>query len=787
MLVNKQHRDALPSIPGLPAIDIPAKQPPSISWYRIFKETVSSFLQSTNNRDWNYSTRSLHNAIVEHHSTLPSTKASQFFLALYLHKNATVREKTCRQINRPMPAFETNISNDAEYHREYDSQFIKLSVAKINQDTIDKSPIEFPSQEYFYPIREGLLEALSYCSKVFEPKNFSELEQIVEVTKKQDCTKVRLIIILLNNLINTTLPKCQQIREFAELKRYLKALLSLKLADSQIWNEKTNLSNICPLFIHQHGGCSAINILQPLTQSRILNIITRFGYTPTIFQFVQMLQNLNINPFLTPLENDYRPKLPRIAEINYGKLNSFFAIPIIQWFKTLADTFTSDLKDNRTPIIQSILASANYKMLSSLKTPLKSILHNPEHPEYKIANSSLNRIEAILHLSKQYRNNDAKYCLLHELLAEEILLLLNLTHPYLKEGPNSFSHIVTQNFYLWRKRVKELPSLQITPKAYPFASGMACVDAILKAHFQLTPQPKIALSSLFYYEIKDLIKSLPHYFYDVIDPNNHTASLRNFDKLGFAPNLLLFDIRTVPGLDPFENGQKTLLSIIDSLLDQNYPYRPLTAAIDVTNDKLLSKEIHRIICHYEKAIQEKRLNIILYRSSHKFDQLGVDKFNGGYIEVYTADNTLIATFEKIQGKLDGLDYQALCHFHRNAPLEIHEYLKLHYKNAEKIYNGIAATYEKGKQAKLVPRKDTKAYCLEIKIDLMASFSHEVRILARERGIALYERDSFGFNETVMCCISDTNLRIAPGTHNSVDIEQITSYLLQTFEKVESEP
>lgn len=295
----------------------------------------------------------------------------------------------------------------------------------------------------------------------------------------------------------------------------------------------------------------------------------------------------------------------------------------------------------------TLLCSANAKLFEGLKdSSINTLLADPN--KGPVINSSLNRVEHLMKLSLENTDNYPVYALYHELLAEELLLLLNITKPYSQED---FQKIYLEN----RERTLEMlytydetqrpPQPREPPIVVPFSSGSSCANAVLRGFHQIKPDAVISCFSDNYFETTATLLELKgNSILEEEKPSHVSIDSKqwwdNLNSIGYtreAPDVVYLDFRSNVSVDATEYQSKPLDLLTDILLKRRPEDKPLTLALDVTLDKLHSKEIDQFISEHRDEIDQGKLNIILYRSGQKFDQLGVDKFNAGYMEVHSSD------------------------------------------------------------------------------------------------------------------------------------------------------
>lgn len=340
---------------------------------------------------------------------------------------------------------------------------------------------------------------------------------------------------------------------------------------------------------------------------------------------------------------------------------------------------------------RELVIDANMRLLQGIRElNLDQFLREPNDERCQAIQMSLDRIIALLKKSTKNYENEIIFNLCHDLLSEEYLLLLNIARPQL-----DFQKIYLENL----KNMEGREEITVQPLVLAFPSGIACADATLRAMHGLYSQECLEVGYVrdSYFETSQLFEAAPGYVNDSlnftpyeVEQNDLTASQQTV-----LPHLFYTDIHPSPSIHREEYSARDISQNINSLLSQRSTNAsPVTVAIDITLNALNSLEVNDLLNQYSEEIEQGDLNIILYRSAQKFDQLGTDKFNAGYMEVYSNDERFNQAFAEVTGQLNplGLDYCALSFYHKHCNEQISEYLDLHVQNAQTIYSCLSEIF-----------------------------------------------------------------------------------------------
>ena len=769
-------------------------------------------------KDMNTDPQSLHTSLIRMYANHLTDSKTGLFLIHYLQKAAGYEGKTAQDFNRPISCLEPMHLQKKSYHRDYDRTNSLLnsigtslvSLVNANETELKKMITDREILLVQGPSFKATLEAYADIVDIDSVESFDTLvEQLLKNTQQNPTCKEEFVFAYIDKMVKSSLPFPERVKKVKEINQSLIDRLEARLAKPDVSKEQASLVRarlgivshqeikgatilVIPLYIAEEGKPNLQMIASNFRNPFIKQRIAWGGQTPTMIQGRELLHKIKGEELFAS-----KTKKKSITFQNYKNMQSFFTDPSVSDYKNLGVGFRTADKSNPSTI--ALLSSANSRMLECLSPKLEKAMHDKDHG--KLIQGSLNRIAYLMEQGVAEQDNHAKYCLSHELISEELMLLLNILEPY-QEG--DFEKIFLKNreqgldkLYTSGKRPTLDPAIERA--VLPMSSGMACVDGIIRGLRQIKPNLKIACLNDNYFETFANLEKLSGKSIQGDDQKPSFASIdaKNLDrtiKKFKGADLVFFDLHASPSTSATSYDAKDIDKITDALLEGRTAKQPLTIALDITLDKIHSKDLNEFLCKHQDAIKEGKLNIYLYRSGHKFDQLGVDKFNAGYLEVYTLDKKTKDIFTKLEGQLSGLDFQALCHFHENADMEIHQYLKKHYKNTNIAYKELSSLSAAQKSfLQLTPKKDSKSYYVEFTYPQMSSQSatFQCKVMeyataeAQKLGIALVDRDSFGFNESTMCLIGDKKIRCSFGSHSPEEIKSICGIFLGLESKIQA--
>lgn len=677
--------------------------------------------------------------------------AAKLFLTHYLAKAANWSPEHALNLERPIPRF---AQTTLVYHRDYvpENELLKQLSERISELTgLDKNeilpvyhPAVFDSLSLFFPIQH-LTSSRAIASMVS-----GVIEEI-----RQQTTAESVHLLVLKEKYAKHKKQCEYIQKCAKIVR--------KNLQKTSKDEQVNISQRIMLISLIEVDGQPVLLFPLLSKEKYLQTnkveflrkrVALGGHTPTMLQARHTLHSSISLPTTPPFESN---------DTNYHSVEDFLKCSYTKGY------LESELDDERR-----LLHQMNCHLVLGLQS--KGIVDNALKGWSQLANSALNRLSALMYLSCQ-KTSYVNYCLLHELMAEEYLLLLSLTNPYVS---GDFEAIYLQNR---RSALGDMVTSLTSPISEPivatFSSGMGCVDAILRLVCKDHPGILVASTEDNYFETTDQLATLPSFM-----RLNIPRSPKEIPLLKLSPDIAFVDIRPPTDTRASEYAARDLIATTHLLL-QEREGRPLTLVIDATYDELHSEEIERFIHKQQDLIASQALHIGVFRSAQKFDQGGSDKFNGGYLEFHTCNETLKSQLKELPGQLSGLDYHALCFYHDFAHHDIRMYVQKHYQNTHLAYEHLSALQREDSFLKMTPKTDEKLSFIELTYPTISSNHAIFRDLlvsllcnrCQQQKLGVVYRDSFGFNESTLCAVDSYKIRFSPGTHSEQEMKHICEILL----------
>ncbi len=519
------------------------------------------------------------------------------------------------------------------------------------------------SLKHTHPIpcaHQGIKETLSYRADFIEPSSLETIKQELDLCNN-NC------IISVDGL----LPKSELIDNDSDTL-------------SSIGHAKNQASAIEALFqkLRQSGAIpSALPLVGTVDiKGQMVLLVDNVGALSHNDHFTKLIARSGLTPPMNQARAQFAQLAPEEMPLPHKNLTSQQRQPkSVKYYKNIHAFLNStnirslmlaSTPGNAKSIRNSgpnLLASATAKMILGLS----KMIVEPLDPSVQ---ASLKRIDELVKHSLT-TSSFKEFSFYHELLHEEILFLLDKSRPYPSSRMDEMSspHATFEEAYLQSKQaLKRLPHR--TPNVLAFNSCMACVDALIKAEVRMLGRPpKIAGLQGSYFEITD------HFREDVKAQPDQSPSFISADHtlqdIKGLVDMLFLEVHPCANPDATEYQRNPVETIIKTALAKQSGNR-LTVALDATLDKVDSKELMRLIDAFEAEVNSGALDIVIYRSAQKFDQLGVDRINAGYMEVYS-ENTLGDACKSVGGGLEGADYQMLTHLHAHAHAEIHQFQWLH--------------------------------------------------------------------------------------------------------------
>ncbi|MBS4166336.1 MULTISPECIES: hypothetical protein [unclassified Neochlamydia] len=278
-----------------------------------------------------------------------------------------------------------------------------------------------------------------------------------------------------------------------------------------------------------------------------------------------------------------------------------------------------------------------------------------------------------------------------------------------------FEHFQQLQILYKREEIETIPEVlnsQPTPEGvisngYTFTSGIACFGNITEGLLQMFAEgpsqpdgepckPSVIFDTNSYYEISESTGGLKDCLKERF--SCQTAQLSNFETI---PNLENYDVIFT---DIYPNRVVRLVieeikvkEIIKKILEKrasssaaHNDKRPLAMVLDCATTFFMHEEVRSLVEEFATPINEGKLILILTNSLAKYGQLGLDKFPGGIVQVYSSDTS---ADDLLRGLLtssanDNFSKEAFWFFHlmlKHCSENIINYLEKIRKNTDFVY------------------------------------------------------------------------------------------------------
>lgn len=320
----------------------------------------------------------------------------------------------------------------------------------------------------------------------------------------------------------------------------------------------------------------------------------------------------------------------------------------------------------------------------------------------------------------------------------------------------------------------------VKKRIYIFNSGMGAFSSLLDIFGDFEIEKKLAGKNL-YFELISLLKCKKNIFFIEEDT---TKEIIDFIKEQ-QPKYLFFD--------PVNNNHKMKVFKFKELFDY-YKKNPPTVVTSIIIDTSLCLEFFELSSFFDNDFPEK-LNIFLFRSLQKMDQIGLDISQGGLIIHYGQIETNLELYRQMGNNLEEI---SLLNFEIMANLNLEKKLLRHSRNTliladflsslknnilEKVIHPSITNndFEIYYNTPLLFFKLNSIFTLEDNNFFMQKLINEAKV----RDFSITVGSSFGFNNTRIMPVSfdDSNeiyFRLSLGMENLDDVLDLTEIFEVVF-------
>lgn len=346
---------------------------------------------------------------------------------------------------------------------------------------------------------------------------------------------------------------------------------------------------------------------------------------------------------------------------------------------------------------------------------------------------------------------------------------------------NDYQRYKTDTSFLEKHFDKKTTNISnVKKRVYIFNSGMGAFSSILDTFEDFETEKKLAGNNL-YFELFSLLKRKKNIFF--IEEDN-TKEIIDFIKKQ-EPKYLFFD--------PVNNNHKMKVFEFKELFDY-YKKNPPTVVTSIIIDTSLCLEFFELSSFFDNDFPEK-LNIFLFRSLQKMDQMGLDISQGGLIIHYGQLETNLELYRQMGNNLEEI---SLLNFELMANLNLEKKLLRHSRNTLIVVDFLSNLKNNVLEKVIHPsitRNDFKIHynttLLFFKLNSIFTlednnfFMQNLINEAKVKDFSIATGSSFGFNNTRIMPVSfdDSNeiyFRLSLGMENLEDILTLTEIFEVVF-------
>lgn len=347
---------------------------------------------------------------------------------------------------------------------------------------------------------------------------------------------------------------------------------------------------------------------------------------------------------------------------------------------------------------------------------------------------------------------------------------------------NDYQRYKTDTTFLEKEFDKKTSNLNnVKKRIYIINSGMGAFSSILDTFDDFETEKKLAGNNL-YFELFALLKRKKNIFFMEED---NTAEIIDFIKAQ-QPKYLFFD--------PVNNNHKMKVFDFKALFDY-YKKNPPIVLTSIVIDTSLCLEFFDLNSFFDNDFPEK-LNVYLFRSLQKMDQMGLDISQGGFIVHYGQLETNLELYRQMGNNLEEM---GLLNFELMSNLNLEQKLLRHSRNTLIVADFLSGLKNKVLEKVIHPSLNNSNFKLHyntpllfFKLNKVFTFEDNNFFLqalikeAKDSNFSLSAGSSFGFNNTRIMPVSfdDSNeiyFRLSLGMENLEEIFILTKIFEKTFD------
>lgn len=574
-------------------------------------------------------------------------------------------------------------------------------------------------------------------------------QKIALAEEERKKTGAKVLYVLLEKSVELSVGDVEEWRQFATKVK----VLTLKTEHVQIVGIGQSLGQ--QFVIHFDGTAESENELRLM--------ISNFGYVPSSSQVAHQLAKapeFNLSILQAELKEQYNPLETdlRLGKLFVRSLDELLQNATLKQLKRCAAMHPNSpvgiVSEN---IVKAIKGLKEYPVDASFaQMGLRTVLH-------ECYARMLNLMEVMMR--QDYKNGGEKALVkladLKDLIFEDLFFIIEVS------ADKSQANQRVEELLM-----KPLKNAVMKPTACSFVNnGVRCVTLlhrVCQKAKELETKEGATLSILSYqdsyYEIADPKRYGRQRVVTVAAPDYDKSLDEALTKFSQLPDSEKIDFIVV---DPHGSLNKDSRSIdthdagkiIDAVLARNASRRPLTVALDTTIAFIEDPETVRLLAKYQKLIEDGQLNLVFYRSIHKFDAFGTDKLTGGVLQVYSKNPNFLQSFASTMGEqkgyVDPINPLCFVHLQKYCHAGLEEWRRRIFENTSYLYSLIDKRFVSSDPA----AKDLPFYMYELKDSI--NFATVLYVSNREeyakfeqilkyKGFPCVSRLGFGFLYTTDC-------------------------------------
>lgn len=350
-------------------------------------------------------------------------------------------------------------------------------------------------------------------------------------------------------------------------------------------------------------------------------------------------------------------------------------------------------------------------------------------------------------------------------------------------------------------------SPEIQPQYALKNTGLRSLSAALTGVEELKGGQKlnIAMQKDCYYESGFAVAEAMNHQHVTLDGDNIEGSINHAENVLAEGKLDLYvaEFHHNISISRHEYHAEDVTAQVDRLFEKGLVSDRFTVALDTTIATTDAQEIKAFLAHNEERIREGKLNVVMYRSGQKFDQMGMDNYNGG-IMVTVNDGKSFTAFDKAVNegvgrgvdKLGSLSEQGFTLIQQHAQSQLNDYRRAVMSATAQLSQPQAETNPLGlpptmfltpelrgaAMIQLAPNQDDRAVFLDLRNPWMEQGSDQAGNF--NKGIAtamiylskvdpenfhMEGRASFGFVHSNITLIGGDKFRFNPGLEDAATL------------------